>query len=199
MWSFLPSVSSERVKAMLALESFESVLDLLNLAVVNAFTWQPFRGASLRGCWRAEFLLSVAPHTYDAFFNSPVSLRAQYAVDAGHGDAATRRILSLLQARLLSFGPRDSGVSDTLIQWSLAASQAKIWIDEDEAAAQLGKTTPDIQYPPWERNSDTGVGLLAPYGTQLVVMGGWLDATNVVRANPAKEGRSTEIHHTGFS
>lgn len=184
---------------MLSFDSFESVLHLLGFSVVRGFAWQPFRDALLRGCYRAEFLLSVAPRTYDAFFNSPVGLRAQYAIDSDHGEAATRRVLSLLGPRLLSFGARASSVSDSLVRRSLAASQAKIWIDEAEVAVQMGKTTPDLVFPPWEQNSETGVGLLAPAGTQLIVMGGWLDANNVVRENPAKFGRSNEIHCTGFS
>jgi len=199
MWSFASCVSSDRITSMLTLDSFESVLDLLDLAIVSGFEWRPFRGALLRGCHRAEFLLAVAPATYDAFFNSPVGLRAQYAIDASHGEAATRRGLSRLEPRLLSSIPRDSSVSDATVRWSLAAPQAKVWIDEDEVAAQLGKTTPDLMYPPWERNSETGVGLLAPSGSKLIVMGGWVNATNAVQPNPAKVGRSTEIHCTGFS
>jgi len=81
----------------------------------------------------------------------------------------------------------------------LAGPQAKIWIDEDEESVQHGGTEAEILYPPWQQNSETGVGLLAPLGSRLIIMGGWVDATCVVRNNPDKNGRSSEIHETGYS
>ena len=184
---------------MLKTASFESILKQLSSAEVMGFAWRPYREARLRGCNRAEFQLVVDAKAYDAFFNAPVGLRAQYAICEEQGEAATRRAISILEPKLLAFPRGAVGPSDDEIQWSLAAPQAKIWIDEDQESVQHGGTEPEILYPPWQQNSATGVGLLAPQGTRLIVMGGWIDAANVVHNNPDKSGRSSEIRETGFS
>ena len=198
-WSFVDSFPAERSDALLKTASFESILKHLSSAEVKGFAWRPYREAKLRGCNRAEFRLVVDPKTYDAFFNAPIGLRGQYANCEEQGEAATRRAISILEPKLLAFQRGAVGPSDDEIQWSLAAPQAKIWIDEDEEPVQHGGTEPEILYPPWQQNSETGVGLLAPQGTRIIVMGGWIDATNVVRNNPDKNGRSSEIRTTGFS
>lgn len=179
--------------------SFEAVQARLAAARVAAFIWEPYRGPELRGCHRASFLLDVSASTYDAFFNSPVGLRAQYALAPAHGEAANRRLLTVLAGKLLRRGLQEGAPGKERILWSLGASQAKIWIYEDEVQMQMGASEPAINYAPWAAASESGAGLLAPIGRQLQVMGGWLDQTGVVSLNPKKESRSFEIHRTGFS
>jgi hypothetical protein len=199
LWSFAPTVPALRTGALLAYRSFEAVLELLATATVSAFTWEPFKRESLRGCNRAAFLIDVTPEAYDAFFISPMGLRAQYAVSVTHGEAANRRLLSSFEPRLRSFQRPQAVPTAEQVHWSLCGSEAKIWIYEDEVQDQLGRTEPEILYAPWEASSESGVGLLAPYGRKLHVMGGWLSPSDVVVPNPDKATRSADVHRSGYS
>ncbi|HEY8130457.1 MAG TPA: hypothetical protein VII12_01085, partial [Thermoanaerobaculia bacterium] len=137
--------------------------------------------------------------TYDAFFNAPVGLRAQYARSASHGEAANRRVITLLAPLLLSYSNNVRAPSRSQIDWSLCGSQAKIWIDETEAEDQLGAVEPEILYEPWAARSESGVGLLAPLGTRLEVKGGWVRSDGIVVPDHAKATRSDDIHREGYS
>ncbi len=199
LWSFADSITVDRSKALLSIDSFDTILEQLCSARVEAFGWQRYTKAKLQGCHRAEFLLMVEAKTYDAFFNAPVGLRGQYALSEEHGEVATRLVLSKLESMLLAF-PRPNGQPTEIeVRKSLAAPQAKIWIDEDEVGLQQWGSSPQLLYPRWQRNSEIGIGLLAPLGDRLIVSGGWLDSMEVVRDNPDKAGRSTDIHTTGYS
>jgi hypothetical protein len=80
LWSFTEQVAIERAAALASHGSFDEVLSLLRSARVIGFAWEPYRAAELRGTHRAEFLIQVSARGYDAFFNSPMGLRAQYAL-----------------------------------------------------------------------------------------------------------------------
>ena len=199
LWSFSSKLPQQRVEALLSYQSFETVLALLSSATVISFAWEPFRKEVLHGCNRACFLIETTPQVYDAFFNSPVGLRAQYAISPTHGEAANRRLLASLESRLHGF-KRESVLPEAeTIHWSLCAPEAKIWIHEKEVEMQLCGDEPEILYPPWARCSESGVGLLAPCGTKLEVMGGWLNSSVVVVPNPEKATRSRDIHTCGFA
>ncbi len=197
LWSFTPKFPLFRAEKLLSYQSFESVLELMSTATVIAFAWEPFRELALRGCNRASFLVEVSPEAYDAFFNAPVGLRGQYALSPMHGEAATRRLLSAFESRLIAFA--GSAVSRPDVHRSLCAPEAKIWIHESEVQSQLGGADPDILYPMWEKCSESGAGVLAPFGRKLEIMGGWLNTSGQVVSNPAKARRSSEIHECGFS
>jgi hypothetical protein len=198
LWTFSAQVSPSRVAALQQHQDFAKVVELVAKAAVTAFVWESFRGEALRGCRRATFQLQVTPETYDAFFNAPVGLRAQFAKSPYHGEAANRRMLNQLEPRLLAYASLTENNSEP-VRWSLSASQAKLWIDEDEVQSQLGESEAAIVYPPWAERSESGVGLLAPQGRRLVVMGGWLSSSGVVTDNPAKAGRSAELHLCGYT
>ena len=181
------------------MQTFEELLPRIAEARVDRFLWKSFEGSLLRGCHRAEYVLVVDPGVYDALFNAPAGLRGQFALSPSHGEAANRRILDLLGPALMAFERASDQPSDHLVQWSICGSQAKVWIDETEVELQLGGLQPEILYPPWTKNSETGVGLLAPQGTRLEIKGAWIDPTGLVVHDPAKAGRSEEIHEVGFS
>lgn len=164
LWSFTAQVPQARVKRLLSYRSFEAVHGRVAKAQVTAFTWERYNEPELRGCHRASFLLDVPASTYDAFFNSPVGVRAQYALAPAHGEAANRRLLTALAGKLLRRGLEAKAPGKELILWSLGASQAKIWIYEDEVQMQMGTTEPAIDYAPWAEASESGAGLLAPIG-----------------------------------
>lgn len=199
MWRYADSVCPSRAQRLLAVVGFPNVVDGFAAARVIEFVWEPFTGVLLTGCHRASFLLQVPQECYDAFFNSPAGYRGQYASSAQEGEAANRLLLTTLEPKLLSAAAAKGNVAQTDVCASIRAPQAKLWIYEQEVEAQLGADSPEILYDPWAENSETGVGLLAPSGTQLEVKGGWLDREGRERLNPAKVNRSKEIHETGYS
>jgi hypothetical protein len=198
LWSFHPSVPSERREALLAWASFENIIGALMFeAKIRAFIWEWFNSSELRGCRRAEFLLSVPSHMYDAFFNSPVGYRAQYATSPELGRKANRELIRALRSRLDAYvrARNDAHV----ILSSIDASGAKVWIDENEVGAHYIDESPEIDFPPWASDANITAGLRAPIGNRLVLVGGWLDRTGVEVLNPGKSRRSEEIHNSGFS
>ncbi len=199
LWSFTAQVPASRADLLLAHESFLAVENLIAAARITEFTWEPYRHGELKGCNRAAFLVEVPSSSYDAFFNSPVGLRAQYAISPAQGEGANRRLLNALLPKLVQRAGGAATPGIETIVWSIAGSQAKIWIYEDEVQCQLGVAEPAIDYGPWTAASETGVGLLAPVGRCLHVMGGWINAAGALVSNPIKERRSFEIHSTGFS
>ncbi|MBN9407777.1 MAG: hypothetical protein J0H69_01385 [Burkholderiales bacterium] len=200
LWTFTDAVSPGRAQAMLATRSFADVLEMLELAAVEGFVWEPYnRGSKLFGCARACFRVVVSSATYDALYNCPVGLRATYALSPEHGESANRLALSVVHPVLMAFPRPSTAPADQLVRLSLAAPQAKVWIDEDEIAGQMGVEADQIVFPPWKARTENDAGLRAPCGTRLVVIGGWVDSQGVVRNNPDKGGRSTEIHLTGYT
>jgi hypothetical protein len=199
LWSFAPEVDPARVSKLLALADFDQVLALLESVDVVAFRWKDFENERLRGCYRAEYALRFDQDTYDAIFNAPVGLCAQYARSPTHGDAANRRVITMLASRLLTFSDALHVARRSQIEWSLSGSQAKVWIDEAEAESQLGAVQAQILYKPWQTNSETGVGLLAPRATRLEVKGGWVDSDGTVVLDPVKYTRNEDIHREGYS
>jgi hypothetical protein len=198
IWKFSETMAADRRRRLLSYGSFEEIELIVGAAEIAAVVWEPFRGELLNGCHRASYLLRVSEEAYDAFFNSPVGYRAQFALDTRTGEHANRRLLAALEERLVEFGLARSFPEPQLVG-SLRGEQAKVWINESEVEAQLGDDRPAILYPPWQRESDSGVGLLAPVGKELAVYGGWLDAQGGIRQNPLKAHRSEEIHRSGFS
>lgn len=199
IWLFAESVDAERTERLLGYADFDEIVRMVADSTIAGFVWEPSTGTQLKSCNRASFLLRVPTNVYDAFFNSPVGYRAQYAADVGTGEAANRKLLAALSPRLLTFAGAQSCVSEQLLLASLRAQEAKLWIHESEVEAQLGEDCLAILYPPWQQASESGVGLLAPVGEELEVKGGWLDHRGDENRNPLKANRSNEIHSTGYS
>jgi len=195
-FQFASHLEPARVSALLAWRSFDEVASHLSASRILSCEWESFRTSLLAGCHRASFILQVEATTYDAFFNSPVGIRAMYALAPSTGEAADRLLINALTPLLLSF----HGSSAALHPWttkSLSLSEAKVWIVESEVEDQLSEL-PSLLYAPWERESLSGEGLRAPVGTTLEVKGGWLDAVGIERRNPTKAHRSLTLHKTGY-
>lgn len=199
IWSFAESVGAERRERLLSYGGFDEIKQMIGASEVTAVTWEQFSGELLKGCGRASFLLRVSTEAYDAFFNSPVGYRAQFAIDIGMGEHANRRLLTTLEKRLIAFARAHSSIPEQRLVASLRGEEAKVWIHESEVEAQLGDDCPAILYPPWQHATDSGVGLLAPVGKEITVCGGWLDAQGNAHRNPLKAHRSEEIHRIGYS
>lgn len=197
-WQFAPHVPRDRVDHLLSLTDFGAVLAALQCAHVEAFVWERAIKPHLLGCCRAAFRLRVSAQAYDAFFNSPVGYRAQYAASVAAGESANRQLLLHLQERLLQRAAQQSEVTLATVAASLAGAQAKIWIDEQEVEQQLGASEADLIFPKWGHELQ-GAGLLAPVGRLLEVKGGWLSANGAEVLNPEKALRGAQIRDEGFS
>jgi hypothetical protein len=197
IWKFFPSVARSRQEQLLAWDSFDNILGGLLFAEVTASIWEPYDGPELSGCRRAAYLLRVPPQLYDAFFNSPVGYRSQYARSPELGALANRNLVDALTTKLIACAP--PAIDPALVSKSLIGADAKVWIDEKEVQFHFHDYAPEIDYEPWLHNSTDGVGLRAPVGSRLVAYGGWIDGTGRERLNPYKRTRSEDIHRTGFT
>jgi hypothetical protein len=176
---------------------------ILDAKVFRA-VWESARREDLRSvsCRRAAFRVEVKPWLYDAFFNSSVGYRAQYAVSALRGEEKNWELLNALSPGLVAHA--GDLLSDLpSVAKSLAGAGAKVWIDEDEVAPQLDGP-PEIAYQPWiatirARGDGITAGLRAPVGTLLVVYGEWLDHFGAFHADPHKLSRAQEIHDVGWT
>ena len=93
IWNFTDLIPEERRTRLLALSSFDDVIQTLTTSckILN-YEAEHFLGDRLPGCVRAKFLLHVDFDTYDGFFNSPVSYRAQYCLGKETGELANRHM-----------------------------------------------------------------------------------------------------------
>lgn len=198
-WQFTDTVLSARATRLRSWLSFDDIVSQLLTSSIEGFWWEPFLSAELKGCHRASFTMKVSSTTYDAFFNSPVGYRAQYASSPTNGEAANRKLIDALGPLLLRASEGQTQVEPSRLMASLRAFEAKIWIVETEVEDQLSDSRPAIAYPPWEFDCPDGQGLRAPVGTMLEVKGGWLDSDGNECRNSRKVHRSLQIFKAGFS
>jgi hypothetical protein len=198
IWTFFDSVVEDRRVDLERFGSFVPILAGMRLTarVVNSI-WEPRRKTDLGYCGRAAYRIAMPEFLVDAFFNSPGGYRAQYAISPRNGERMSHKVIDLLRTKLLS---HSLGVEADRILASLDGEQAKVWIDEAEVRVErhLQDSTPEINFPRWIVNSESGVGLRAPIGTRLVVYGGWVDQKGRERLDPAQARRGEEIHHCGY-
>lgn len=213
LWGFSSAVSEARQKELLSITNFADVVARVADGAVICFAVEPRQNAPCLGAHRAVFRLRVAQAAYDAFFNSPVGYRAQYCVAVEQGEQCNRELIAVLTPKCLAFaeGKAPSHFPEQLIAASLAGQHAKIWIDETDLNGLEGT---HITFQPWmakaaavaegtladmAARSKAESGILAPVGTQLELKGAWIMPDGSECYDPAKEGRSREIHDYGFS
>jgi hypothetical protein len=213
LWGFSAAVSEIRQRGLVAIADFAAVVARVVEGTVVRFAVEPRQNPPCLGAYRAVFRLRVAGPAYDAFFNSPVGYRAQYSVGVEQGEQCNRELIAALTPQCLAFaeGQAPSYFSDRLIAASLGGQAAKIWIDETDlnglegthitfqpwvakAAAATGGTWADMA-----ARSKAESGILAPVGAHLELKGAWIMPDGSECRDPAKEGRSREIHEYGFS
>lgn len=215
LWNLTALVPIERRMRLLELRAFKDVIyEIVATSDVLNYEAEPFKDSRLKGCTRASFLLSVANHVYDGFFNSPIGYRAQYCLGRDKGDLANRQVIDALKPKLLAFAESAPTAALGLkqIRASLDSPDAKIWIDENEPISPPSNDFQiEIDYGPWverakradafQEDEFIGAirGVLAPFGTRLEVKGGWLDDRGLERNDPGKSQRSEEIAVNGFS
>lgn len=198
-WRYAPSNDIERVSHLLSWRSFDQILgEMVRTGVVVQPWWEPAKSTLLSGANRASAVVLVPRHVYDAFFNSPVGYRAEYAKSLALGLAANRSLIDLFTCVVVrTFDTENIPTSQAQISASLRAEDAKAWIDESESETQADESSLRIVYEPWERNDPLGLGLYAPVGTRIEIKGGWVDDKGTEIRNPQKVNRSLDIADKG--
>jgi hypothetical protein len=205
IWQFAESIPQNRANDLHSWTSFEEIAELVATGEILRFTWSPFKEERwLQGCRRASFVLKLPPRIYDAFFNSPNGYRAQYAHSVDRGAAANRSLLALLKRRLLAHEQVKQAVAGGEVETdhleaSLRATDAKLWIVEDERTMRhVSALGNEILYPVWAM-AHISKGQRAPQGTLLNIKGGWLDAAGREHRDDWKAYRDEDIHCTGWT
>jgi hypothetical protein len=208
LWDFTEFVPNDRREKMLALMSFDEVIDQLIAGSIECCRFEPHKNYEY--C-RAFFKVRVGKTAYDAFFNSPVGYRAQYCLGIENGLKQNRRLIEALTALCLRAikETEDTAYLEKKLLRSLLGIDAKVWIN-DEDWPVLDEI--HINYMPWvskaknaregtmaERRARTSaeIGVLAPENTHIEIKGGWLTSDNHEWRDPDKAQRAQEIHDYG--
>jgi hypothetical protein len=210
LWDFTELVAKDRREKMLALSSFDEVIAHVVGGSIDGFKFEPHRPFEYH---RIFFRIHVGKTAYDAFFNSPVGIRAQYCMDPENGLKQNRSLIEALRPFCLKAIRNKGGNAPLEVQASISLSgvDSKVWIND--------KDWPDsdeihINYAPWvtkAKNTGEGTmteraartyaetGLLAPENTHIELKGAWLTRDNLEWRDPAKAQRAEEIRDYGFA
>lgn len=226
-WRFLPErVSQPRRESLAVCVPFDRVVELV-VEEATGVTYRVRRGSiEAKGCTRAEFLFTVSSNTFDLFFNGVTGYRAQFYNDHRFGVGQNREVVERITPHLLATAKNAAQGSDFSLERvaaSLRADSAKIWIHESESTLAQDSIDADalvaISVPHWVASAREvtaamrrGVkpqpsskekallGVQAPEGTQLQVLGAWLnDVTGAEHVVPSKRNRGREIRVYGFA
>lgn len=202
-WKYTDRVSEERRKKLASPGSFDALVQRVveDFRVIRAYACA---GADrgLTDCLQPIFLLDL-PDTGDALFNGPYGYRAQYWLHPFKGLAANRALLDALTPKLMAaISPAESpNLGKFNVCASLAASSAKIWIQE---SSSLSDTDRDLAVESWVEEANRGVelarlGLSAPTKARFEVKGALLDPYGNEVVPAKKVLRHFDIHNYGFS
>ena len=210
LWGFSQFVATTRRDKMLALTSFDEVIAQLTKGSIEGFKLESHSTFEYQ---RIFFRIDVGKTAYDAFFNSPVGIRAQYCMDVKNGLKQNRRLIEALRPWCLK-AIRDNGGGSHLEEQasiSLSGRDAKVWVN-DKDWPHLEEI--HINYAPWvtkAKNARQGTmseraartyaetGVLAPENTHIELKGGWLTMDNLEWRDPGKAQRAEGIRDYGFA
>ena len=163
-----------------------------------------------KGCWRPEFLAEVSNDAFDLFFNSPYGYRGRFLSSVAEGPSANALALKALSESLLQHLDEPCSSCDQIAA-SLASEFAKIWIDERIHSPADPVLVVEVRVPTWEvaartvrarldvhdstltaKEIDRILGVRAPCGTVLKVMGAWVRADGSCFVVPSKRGHAND-------
>ena len=213
LWDFTALVPRKRCEKLLAIASFDEVINRIVRGTVDSFKAEPRENPPCQGCLRAFFRLHVNECDYDAFFNSPVGYRAQYCIGVEHGEKQNRRLIEAITPLCLEFtkGKEERGFPAERVLASLQGTDAKVWIN-DRDLPNVDEV--HINYHPWVAKAQAAaegssadqaaranatVGILAPVGTHVEVKGAWLTSEWREWRDPRKAFRAEEIRDYGYT
>lgn len=216
---------------------FESLVQEINVALMNCsdadvrFRLEPSNGKygqhdpllKRLQCRRASWAVRLESKLLDKFFNGCMGIRAQYYVSPYHGEAMNALLLAAVRPRLLELAQYFGSDDKTLIETSLAATSAKMWICEKNLAGKKIVRASDLTLSEEEIQNDwldlaravklwgTPVGqyqlysaalsgVRAPVADQIEVKGGWITLDDHVEyVTPAKWSRDCQVFMFGFT
>ena len=207
-WDFSSEVTPARARRLLAVPSFEAVVDQVMRGTIERLRFET-REVGSTACTRLFYRLLISPETFDAFFNAPEGYRGQYARSPEHGDLCNARLLRLLEPMCLR--ALDPAKHDIFVaRASLRGAAAFIWpADDDVVGIEL---EPQIRYQPWLRRASTdrenrhavlnralaSRGVLAPEGSRLQITGAWIFPGGMEWRDPRDVNRGREIAECGY-
>ncbi|MCR4300301.1 MAG: hypothetical protein NUV51_01690 [Sulfuricaulis sp.] len=208
LWNFTALVPLERRQRLLAVTSFEEIIQGIARGTIDYFVAQSWQGNS-----RAFFRVHVSEPDYDAFFNSPNGYRAQYCLSTENGEEQNRRLIEAITPMCLEYSKRNEQheFPTEKVLASLLGIDVKVWITENDL--------PDvdevhINFGPWVAKAEAStkggladqaarasasVGVLAPVGTHIEIKGAWLTPQGNEWRDPNKALRAQEIRDYGFT
>jgi len=215
-WDFV-GISAERRKLLMVPFDFDSIVDIILGEAHNIHFMKEKGTHEAKGTWRPVFWFDVSNITFDRFFNSPYGYRAQYLADPQNGCEKNGVLIVGLIDLLTSCILKDPQLLHQ-IRLSLASPHAKIWIEEDQHNPTTLELIVEIRVPEWERaakeiyqrlnandptltpkEQDRILGVRAPVGTTLKVMGAWVASDGELKLAPSKLRRAEEIKAYGIS
>ncbi len=208
LWNFAELVPVERRLRLLAITSFEEIIEGIARGNVDYYVAEPRQDYS-----RAFFRVRVSEPDYDAFFNSPNGYRAQYCLSTENGEKQNRSLIEAITPMCLEYSQRHEqrDFPDEKVLASLRGADAKAWITESDIP-DVGEV--HINYGPWVAKAEAltrgpiadqaaragaSVGVLAPVGTHIEIKGAWLTPQGNEWRDPKKALRAQEIRDYGFT
>jgi hypothetical protein len=224
-WQYrIEKIGANRLRLLQGETSFDSVAQRISNEITSICFYPKEGNRKARGKIRAEFYFDISRETFDIFFNSSYGYRAQYYLDTDNGLKYNRILIDMIRGKLIDHAMKTSQNKLTLkqVNLSLDYESAKVWIHEDSSTIdQVGQDPAHIvalEIPRWvaamERVLDAWevhkqpnptiqtralLGVQAPEGSRIEVLGAWLDTNNQEFIVPSKIHRAMHIHQYGFS
>lgn len=220
-WKF-QEIDTDRIDRLSRPFAFEALIDVIYHEMrTSEFDWEPGLDAEVRGKHRPVFLIDVSEPTFDRFFNSAWGYRGKFAESAEDGQAANAEILARVSSALVS--SVNCGVAfRNVLSRSLTSEFARVWISERDSNLKVNdvRLLEQLMFDRWlnsardswqriqaewakgskgvEVDLDRILGVRAPIGTRLKVMGAWVDPDGTLSCHSKKSGRAEGIHLHGF-
>jgi hypothetical protein len=224
-WRFRnEKVSSERIRLLTREFTSDDIIQRIADEMTDiSFSWKKGdKEAVIKH--RAEFVFSVNAQTQDLFFNSAYGYRAMYYLAPHTGIEFNRGAIDGIKGRLVAAAKRAASSKRAVenIIKSLEYESAKIWISEDHST--LDQTSHDparilaLEVPRWVEamsavlsawkaghqpsptiKSRALLGVQAPQGNRLKVLGAWMSDDGEEFVVQSKTYRAEHIHQYGFS
>lgn len=223
-WSFRQGkITVDRMRLLQREFAWEEIIQRVvdEMTHIN-FKWRNGEKEARNRC-RAEFVFTVTSETQDIFFNGSHGYRAKHYLAPGFGVECNRSIIDTLKGRLVEAARRDrASVSTSEIMQSLEYGSAKIWISEEDS--NLDEKSHNVEHiltlevPRWVEamhdvlaawgngrqpipsiKTRALLGVQAPQGQRLKVLGAWMDDCGEEFVVPSKVFRAEHIHKYGFS
>jgi hypothetical protein len=224
-WRFRPEkIGANRLRLLQQEVSFSSIARRISNEMTNV-TFHPKEGRrEAKNKVRAEFFFDVCGETWDIFFNSSQGHRAQYYLDPKNGIECNRFVIDMLRNKFIQAAMESSQDVMTLeqVKRSLDYGSAKIWICEENSTLDQTSRDPEqivaLAIPRWvdamkrvlaawaaQQQPSPSIqtrallGVQAPEGSRIEVLGTWLDDSDQEFVPPSKIHRALHIHQYGFS